>query len=153
MSWLNNLGSSTLNQAQQTVETLCKAAGFQVDQFLDNGGLINLVIRGTRKQGCYVEMTSMHNLPVIQIYSAAASLPQSGLPPASILIDILAKAHPDPFLKWTVYPSKKGDIILSCSSSNFLSFFQSRPDVFSFYVRTVSVLADDVEKMTMQDVF
>jgi hypothetical protein len=153
MALWDKVVSGGLNQAQSTVSELCKLANMPVDQLVDNGGMINLIIQGTRKQHCYVELSSSHNLPLIFIYSPAAPLPVNDLPPAKVILDIMAKTHHDPFLKWTVYQSKAGDIILSCASANFLDFYKSHPDIFSYYVKTVAVMADEVEKMTGKDTY
>jgi len=153
MSIWKSVTSGGLNEAQSIVNELCKAAGFQIGQYTETGGTINLVIQQTRKQACFVELVTSHNMQTIIIYSPAAPLPPGDLPPTQFVLDIMAKTNPDPFLRWTVYQSKSGNIILSCSSANSVEFYRAHPDILSYYVKIVSVFADDVEKMTGKDDF
>jgi len=153
MSLWKDAKSGGLNEAQSIVSELCKSAGFPLDQFTENGGLINLVIKQTRKQTCYVELSTSHNKKLILIYSPAAPLPPNDLPPANIILDIMANTFSDPFLRWTVYRTKSGDIVLSCSSANFVEFYKANPDILSYYIKAVSIMADEVEKMTGRDVY
>ena len=153
MGLWDKASSGGSNYEQNTINELCKTANMPILQFTERGGIVNFIINNTRKQQVHVELSASNNMPLVLIYSPACELPERDLPPSKVILDIMAKVHNDPFMKWTVYLSKAGKFILSCSAANFLDFFKPRIDVFSSYVRACAVLADEVEKMTGQDVF